>query len=253
MSNDEILERTIDKLHRETGIPMWALDVAFELLDVAFELLTLGMLDEETIAGARVVSDAARIIADLTRRDLAGGAVPQSVASREGWTSIDSWLRDNPNATAAQCLAELVERIKIETTPALASEAGPQHCDIPGCLICETERVPSDAAVAAARNVVGPLNGDIECPWCSVHPHCDPCTSRCQQARDGKQKHEARIAEVATIISRHFPSPVVLSAEAGEQITAGCAIDRPVISVDCGRCKGTGRVAAPSLPADETE
>ena len=33
------------------------------------------------------------------------------------------------------------------------------------------------------------------------------------------------------------------------KITAGCAIDKPLISVDCGRCKGTGRItAAPATP-----
>jgi hypothetical protein len=31
------------------------------------------------------------------------------------------------------------------------------------------------------------------------------------------------------------------------KITAGCAIDRPLISVDCGRCKGTGRIKLPTI------
>lgn len=31
------------------------------------------------------------------------------------------------------------------------------------------------------------------------------------------------------------------------KITAGCAIDKPLISVDCGRCKGTGRVSLPTI------
>lgn len=31
------------------------------------------------------------------------------------------------------------------------------------------------------------------------------------------------------------------------KITAGCAIDKPLISVDCARCKGTGRVSLPTI------
>ena len=50
-------EWTIDKLHRETGIPLWA-------LEIAFGLSTLGMLDEETMAGVRVIPHAARYIAE---------------------------------------------------------------------------------------------------------------------------------------------------------------------------------------------
>ena len=60
-------ERTIDRLARETGIPMWA-------LEVAFELASLGMLDEETLAGDRVIPDAARVIADLLQRSSTGGS-----------------------------------------------------------------------------------------------------------------------------------------------------------------------------------
>jgi hypothetical protein len=32
------------------------------------------------------------------------------------------------------------------------------------------------------------------------------------------------------------------------KIAAGCSIDRPLISVDCGRCKGTGQINLPSTP-----
>jgi hypothetical protein len=31
------------------------------------------------------------------------------------------------------------------------------------------------------------------------------------------------------------------------KITAGCAIDKPLISIDCGRCKGTGKVSLPTI------
>jgi hypothetical protein len=54
-------ERTIDRLTRETSTPVWA-------LEIAFELSTLGMLDEETMAGNGVIPDAARVIADLYAR-----------------------------------------------------------------------------------------------------------------------------------------------------------------------------------------
>lgn len=58
---EETSERTIDRLARETGIPMWA-------LEIAFELASLGMLDEETLAGDRVIPNAARVIADLLQQ-----------------------------------------------------------------------------------------------------------------------------------------------------------------------------------------
>lgn len=31
------------------------------------------------------------------------------------------------------------------------------------------------------------------------------------------------------------------------KITTGCSIDKPLISVDCGRCKGTGRIELPTI------
>jgi hypothetical protein len=41
-----------------------------------------------------------------------------SVINFAAWTTIDKWLRENPKATAAECLTELVKRIKIEAAPA---------------------------------------------------------------------------------------------------------------------------------------
>lgn len=57
-------ERTIDRLARETSTPMWA-------LEIAFELASRGILDEETVAGERVIPDAARVIADLLQQPTA--------------------------------------------------------------------------------------------------------------------------------------------------------------------------------------
>jgi hypothetical protein len=53
-------ERTIDRLHRETGTPMWALELAFDLAE-------RGMLDEETMAGTAVILHAAQVIAERVR------------------------------------------------------------------------------------------------------------------------------------------------------------------------------------------
>lgn len=47
-----------------------------------------------------------------------------SVVNFEAWTTIDQWLRENPQATVAECLAELVRRIKVEAVTAPPAPKG---------------------------------------------------------------------------------------------------------------------------------
>lgn len=117
-----ITERTIDKVHRETGIPIWA-------LETAFELSTLGMLDEETIAGMKVISETARVIAaDMDERitdarstlaqkviETVEGQREQSKAGRTDW--INETERESSNQGvdyALSALRELFQREGIE-------------------------------------------------------------------------------------------------------------------------------------------
>jgi hypothetical protein len=86
------LERTIDKLHRETGIPMWA-------LEISFELSTLGMLDEETMAGTRVILDTARFIAE----HVPAGPAPAGAEQLER-------LREEERESAFRAAAERIEK-----------------------------------------------------------------------------------------------------------------------------------------------
>lgn len=54
----------------------------------------------------------------------------RSVVSMEAWTNIDEWLREHPEATAAECLSELVKRMQIEVAATGAGEGEPRGVPI---------------------------------------------------------------------------------------------------------------------------
>lgn len=97
--------RTIDKTHRETGIPMRA-------LETAFELSTLGMLDEDTAAGMRVIPDAARVIAQHHCSPVsAAGGDEESLQQRcFAECATANWDPDKQN-TFAEEIAHLHEEL----------------------------------------------------------------------------------------------------------------------------------------------
>lgn len=111
-------ERTIDKMHRETGIPMWA-------LDIAFELSIRGMLDEETMAGMRVIPDAAKVIAEhgvsLVKSQEKPDCWPDMVAvNREyHYTVMRSACVENVRDRARRCFeaARMIDHGEAPDTP----------------------------------------------------------------------------------------------------------------------------------------
>lgn len=68
-------------------------------------------------------------------------AGPRSVVNLQAWTSIDAWLRENPKASAAECLAELVRRIEIET--AAASSPAPAESEFGDSFVAAVNAVKS--------------------------------------------------------------------------------------------------------------
>lgn len=117
-----------------------------------------------------------------------------------------------------------------------------------------------------------PEGGELlPCPFCASHAHvrqsCIPEGSRlvaywieCVICEVGTKYHDNE-ADAITVWNTRADLPRATAVgddtESDElvncpdcvegKITAGCAIDKPLISVDCGRCKGTGRIKLPTI------
>lgn len=116
MSDEQISERTIDKLHRETGIPMWA-------LETAFKLSSRGMLDEETMVGMRVIPAAARVIAESTSEQLVDEVqrrMDQVVEAAVAWHQSD----ENWAETADKLGAAIDSLLELRSAPVEAKDDG---------------------------------------------------------------------------------------------------------------------------------
>lgn len=141
--------------------------------------------------------------------------------------AFDDFLRTDPDAQSAM-KARWAERMEKAASPTTAVDAISREAAVRA--IAEhvgkyddhymhylTECVPK-LIEAAAKEIVGPFTwkGSEECPWCLAHPHRDPCTFACGDARGHKERHSRRTKQVAAIIKSHLQPAAIRDTDANK-------------------------------------